>query len=449
MSISEFNLKTSVLVVEYSASMNIKVKGKQVLTGEITPSGSKNSAVALLPSTLLFDKPVVLKNVPEITDVTKLMNIMTKLGSKITWDRSKREMKIDNSKLSFNQVEREDWNTMRGTSLLWGPMLARFGKVDFGGLPGGCTLGFRTLSPHYNAFRAMGVEISDNEKGIKMDAKSAHASEFWLTEMSPTATENAVMLATSINGITKIVGAASEPQVQDLCNFLNGAGASIEGVGSSILTINGGKYLSSHEHSLFSDHYEIATFLAMGAITGGGMKVYHAQADLFVKVNEIFRNFGIEINYEGDTAIVAKNQKIRLTCEEERNLLTIKAQPWPGLPVDMLPLFIAISLAAKDGQVLFHNWMYEAGLFWTSELAKLGANIVMCDPHRIIVLAGNKLKGDTLEAPFILRATVAMVMAAMISEGETVILNADSLYRGHPDFAENLRRLGAKIEEIK
>jgi UDP-N-acetylglucosamine 1-carboxyvinyltransferase len=429
--------------------MDIKVKGQQILEGEIYPSGSKNSAVAILPATLMFDKPLILKNIPDITDVAKLVSIMKKLGSKIDWDKDKKEMKVDNSKLSFSEVEEDDWNTMRGTSLLWGPMLARFKKIDFGGLPGGCTLGYRTLAPHYDAFREMGIKIEDSEKGIRMDAGSAHANEFWLTEMSPTATENAVMLAVSLPGITKIIGAASEPQVQDLCKFLNAAGSRIQGIGSSILIIDGGSYLRPVEHTLFSDHYEIATFLALGAVTGGKVKVHNAYPELFVKINEVFKSFGIEINYEKDTAVVEKNQKIKINYFDDRKLLTIKAQPWPGLPVDLLPIYIPLAMAAENGQTLFHNWMYEAGLFWTSELAKLGANIVMCDPHRIIVLSGCKLKGDTLEAPYIIRAVTAMVMGAMIAEGESLILNADALYRGHPKFAENLQNIGASIEEIK
>jgi UDP-N-acetylglucosamine 1-carboxyvinyltransferase len=429
--------------------MDIKVKGGQVLNGEIYPSGSKNSAVAILPATIMFDKPLTLKNVPDITDVIKLVSIMEKLGSRVDWNRQKKEMKIDNSKLSFDKVEEEDWNKMRGTSLLWGPMLTRFGRLTFGGLPGGCTLGYRTLAPHYNAFRALGVKIEDSDKGIKMDAHLKHSNEFWLTEMSPTATENAVMLAIGIPGITKIVGAASEPQVQDLCQFLNSAGAKIQGVGSSILTIDGGSYLRAVEHKLFSDHYEIATFLAMAAVTGGEVKVHNAYPELFVKINEVFKSFAINIDYKGDTAVVLRNQRIKILRDDGRDLLTVKAQPWPGLPVDLLPLFIPLAMAAEKGQVLFHNWMYEAGLYWTSELVKLGANIVMCDPHRIIVLSGSKIKGDTLEAPYIIRAVTAMVMAAMIAKGETTILNADALYRGHPDFSENLQKLGADIVEIK
>ena len=429
--------------------MNIKISGGQKLSGVINPSGSKNSVVAVLPSTILLKSPVTLRNVPDITDVTKLVNILQKLGSDIKWDKNARVMIIDNSHLSFEKVSREDWNEMRGTSLLWGPMLARFGKVDFRGLPGGCTLGFRTLLPHYKAFEDMGVKVKESLDGIVMDAKSAKAGDIWLREMSPTATENAIMFALSLKGTTKIMGAASEPQVQDLCTFLNRAGAKITGVGSSIVYVEGGHELDGIEYTLFSDHYEIATFLALGAITGGRIEVLNSQPELFDHINYIFSRFGIDISYKGNTAIVAAGQKIRIVPEGEgRSFLTVKAQPWPSLPVDLLPMFIPISLKAESGVTLYHNWMYDAGLFWTSELVKLGANIIMCDPHRIITVAGSKLRGSVLEAPYIIRAVVAMVMACMVAEGESTILNADALYRGHPDFAENLQRLGAKIAEV-
>lgn len=429
--------------------MNIKISGGQKLSGVINPSGSKNSVVAILPSTILYKTTVTLNNVPDITDVTKLVNILQKLGSNIKWDKNTRVMLIDNSHLSFEKVSREDWNEMRGTSLLWGPMLARFGKVDFRGLPGGCTLGFRTLLPHYRAFEDLGVKVKESLEGIVMDAKNAKSGNIWLREMSPTATENAIMFALSLKGTTKIMGAASEPQVQDLCTFLNRSGAKITGVGSSIVYVEGGHELDGVEYSLFSDHYEVATFLALGAITGGRIEVLNSQPELFDHINYIFSRFGIDISYKGNTAIVSAGQNIRIVPEGEgRSFLTVKAQPWPSLPVDLLPMFIPISLKADSGVTLFHNWMYDAGLFWTSELVKLGANIIMCDPHRILTIAGSRLRGSVLEAPYIIRAVVAMVMACMVAEGESTVVNADALYRGHPGFAENLQRLGAKIAEV-
>lgn len=428
--------------------MNIKVKGGQVLSGEIFPSGSKNSAVHLIPCSLLFNERVVFENIPNITDVERLVKILQKLGSRINWQRDKATLEIDNSEISFKALNQEDLGNMKGVSLLWGALLARFGKVDFKDLPGGCTLGLRPLEPIYKVFRDLGVTVNEKGGGVVMSADKAKAGEVWLTEMSPTATTNLVMLATFLPGRTRLVGVASEPQVQDVCNFLVKAGAEIDGIGSSILEITGGKKIKGVTYKLLSDHYEIATFLALGALTGGEIRVNNAIPDYFKIINHEFGKFNVKIDYEKDTAIVGKNQDLRLVGSFADKTLVVRAQPWPSVPVDLLPIFIPLALAAPKGYMLFHNWMYENGLFWTSELTKLGAEVIMADPHRVIVIAGNKLKGSTLEAPFIIRAVVSMVMTAMISEGETTILNADSLYRGHPNFAENLRKLGAQIEEV-
>lgn len=425
--------------------MNIKVKGGQVLSGEIFPSGSKNSAVALIPASILIEGEVILENTPEITDVKRLIEIMEKLGSKVTWDKDNKKLHLDNSDLSLQRLNRADLGNMKGTSLLWGPLLARFKKVIFDDLPGGCTLGARPLHPQYDAFAGLGVDIAETQSGVNMDSYKAKAGEVWLTEMSPTVTENMVMLATAIRGKTRIVGAASEPQVQDVCNFLIAAGAKITGVGSSILEIEGGHKLKPVSYKMLSDHYEVGTFIALFAATGGEGKIHDANPELMPIIKHEFAKFGIKISYQGSTAIVRKHQKIVLA--EPCKTTIVRGQPWPALPVDMLPLFIPLALQAKEGQVLFHNWMYESGMFWTSELQKLGANVVMCDPHRVIVTGGNKLQGATLEAPYIIRAVVSLVMVAMLAEGESTILNADALYRGHPHFAENLRKLGAVIEE--
>lgn len=430
--------------------MDIVVSGGQTLTGEIYPSGYKNSAVALIPATILFDKPVKLKNIPDIKDVERLVNILKKLGSKVEWNKSSDFLIIDNSKLRYTKLDHEDLGNMKGVSLLWGPMLARFKKVSFSDLPGGCTLGFRTLGPHYRAFRDLGVKVKENLQTAEMDASAATSNHILLEEVSPTATENVIMLASGLKGTTTISGAAAEPQVQDLCNFLTLCGAKISGIGSSMLEIEGRRALSPVEFKITSDFHEIATFIALAASTGGKLSVHDVDSNLFKPIERIFNNFGVNIGYVGTTAKIDSKQKIKIKVDGDRGYLVVRGQPWPGLLVDNLPLFIPLALAAEKGQVLFHNWMYEAGLFWTTELTKLGANIIMADPHRVIVTAGNKLVGSAaLEAPYIIRATVAMVMCAMIAGGESKILDADALYRGHPHFAENLKKLGAKIKVLK
>lgn len=429
--------------------MNIRIKGGAKLSGEITPSGLKNSIVALIPASILFRDPVTLTNVPEITDVERLVGLLTQMGSTVKWDKASCTMVIDNSNLKYDGLEMKNLNRskgIKGTSLLWGPMLARFGKTEIDELPGGCTLGNRPLDAHYQAFADLGVTVQETNGGVILDGKNARACQLELLETSPTATENAIMLATSIKGTTVISNAACEPNVQDLCNFLNLAGAKITGIGSNIITVVGGQPLKGVSYNIISDHYEIGTFLALGVLTGGEIRVKHAVPEYFTTINREFAKFGIKIEYEDDTAVVRAGQQI--TISKTKGPMIVRAQPWPALPVDMLPLYIPLAIASPSGQALFHNWMYEAGLFWTSELSKLGANITMCDPHRVLVTGGNKIKGATLEAPYIIRAAISMVMAGLIADGETTILNADAIHRGHPHFVENLKKLGADIEEV-
>ncbi|OGM09040.1 hypothetical protein A2159_01480 [Candidatus Woesebacteria bacterium RBG_13_34_9] len=197
-----------------------------------------------------------------------------------------------------------------------------------------------------------------------------------------------------------------------------------------------------------SDHYEITTFLALGAITGGEVIIHNSIPEHFKMINYEFSKFNIKVEYSGNEARIAPKQQIRIIGKFEDKTQIVRPQPWPALPVDLLPIFIPLALAAPSGYMIYHNWMYESGLFWTSELTKLGAEVIMADPHRVIVFGGRKLKSATLEAPYIIRAVVAMVMATLIAKGESYILNADALYRGHPDFSGNLKKLGAKIEEI-
>lgn len=418
------------------------------MAGEVYPSGSKNSAVHIIPSTLLINGKVRLENIPNIQDVGKLVSVLEKLGSKINWDTNANILEIDNTAISFQKLSEEDMGSMKASSLLWGGLLGRCKKVDFSKLPGGCTLGIRPFESFYKSFRDLGVKVTETGKGVIMDATQAKAGNIWLTEMAVSVTSTLVMLATTFKGETTLVGAAGEPQVQDLCNFLVKAGAHIEGIGTNVLKVKGGKDLSGTTYKILNDHYEIATFLALGATTGGEIKVHNSEPQLFPQINYEFSKFNVTVTYDKDVAIVEKNQKIHFTGSFEKKTNIVRAQPWPSLPVDLLPIFIPLALAAPSGYMMYHNWMYESGLFWTSELTKLGAEIIMCDPHRVIVMGGKKLVGAQLDAPYIIRAVVSLVMASMISEGESTILNADALYRGHPHFAENLRQLGAKIDEV-
>jgi len=428
--------------------MDIKIQGGQTLQGTVTASGATNSAVSIIAATILFDRPVTLQNVPDISDTVKLTKILENLGSHITWDKNSDTLTINNSNLSIDNLGFNEFASMRGAVLLWGPLLARFKKITFTDLPKGCNLGLRPLDTHYTALRDLGVTISESEGEITLDATSAEGREIWLAERSPTATENVMMLATGLPGQTTIIGAAYDPQVQDTGRFLLAAGASLQGNGTSHLEVTGGHPLIPVIHRLFPDHYEIATFLALGAITGGEVRVKNSLPELFLPITREFAKLGVNIIHQENYALVRPNGPIKLTKSSADQTITLRAEPWPSLPVDILPLLIPIALAAPTGSVLFHNYMYESALFWTEELKKLGADVILADPHRAFVIAGNKLHGATLEAPYIIRAVVALVMAALLAEGETTILNADALYRGHPHFADKLTSLGARIEEL-
>lgn len=280
-----------------------------------------------------------------------------------------------------------------------------------------------------------------------MDSSEAKPAEVWLTEMSPTATANVIMLAVKLKGATKIVGAASEPSVQDLCGLLNSGGAKISGVGSNVLHVQGGQDLKATRFDILSDHHEIATFLALAACTGGEVKVHNAMPQHFTQIVKEFAKFNVNIRYEGNTAVVAKGQKVSMGSSIGHTTL-IRPQPWPALPVDMMPLFIPLALEAPAGSALFHNWMYESALFWTTELLKFGANVAIMDPHRVMAIAGNQLKGAKVNAPYIIRATVALIMTALIADGKSTITGADSLDRGHENFIGKLKSIGAAIDQI-
>ena len=428
--------------------MKIQINGGQTLSGEITPSGSKNSALAVLTASILFEKPIVLGNIPNLSDVSTVIDVLEKLGSQIVWDKDSHQIHINNADLDFRRFTKGDLGDMKGTAMLWGAMLGRFGRSDFEELPGGCTLGVRPVDAHFGALRDLNVEITENSDGIKMDSSGAKATTVWLSEMSPTATANVIMLAIKLGGTTRIIGAASELSVQDLCGLLNSSGAKISGVGSNVLTIEGGGALKSINYEILSDHYEIATFLALGACTGGEVIVHRAMPEHFIHIVKEFAKFNVEVSYDGDTAIVRKGQKISMGRGAGHTIL-IRPQPWPALPVDMLPLFIPLALEAPDGSALFHNWMYESALFWTTELLKFGANVTILDPHRVMAIAGNPLKGTKVNAPYIIRATVALIMTALIADGKSTITGTDSLDRGHENFVGKLKSLGAIIEQAE
>ncbi|MFI5337499.1 MAG: UDP-N-acetylglucosamine 1-carboxyvinyltransferase [Opitutales bacterium] len=422
------------------------VHGGRPLSGTITPSGNKNSVLPILCATLLTDEKVTLLNVPNITDVDKLVGFFVDQGSRVNWDRGGGRMDIEHESFDAGRLDGELPSGMRSSVLLFAPLLHRMKKLVVPTNAKGCSLGIRELDPHLEILEKLGTAVTHNSKlSLRLKGRFRGARH-WPDYMSVTATENFLMAAALADGESVLINAASEPHVQDLCAALSGMGADIEGIGTSMLTVRGVKKLKGGTFTINTDHHEVVTFLALGAITGGEVRVEKSLPQHFDLINRSFAKLGVKIEYEGDTALVRPKQKLVVQEPFTTNLLPkIEAAPWPYFPVDLLPCMIALAVRAQ-GAVMFWNKVYEGGFTWMSELSKFGAHIVVSDPHRITVFGAKPLRPAVVEAPYIIRAAVALYMVAASIEGRSVVKNADTIKRAHPDFVENLRTLGAQVE---
>jgi len=424
---------------------NLLVNGGKPLSGTIIPSGNKNAVLPILCATVLTDENVTLRNVPNITDVQKVVRFLGAMGSKIDWDQAAGVLHITNASFHDELGDVPLPAGMRSAVLLLPALLGRVGQIEFSNTKG-CALGVRELDPHIDVLRTLGADVVSDEPIILKLHGGFKGGRLWQDYMSVTTTENFVMAAVLAEGTSTLINAASEPHVQDLCRMLNEMGARIEGIGSSILQVEGVAHLGGTDTAISPDHHEITTFLAVGAITGGEIRVEQSMPQYFDLINRSFKKLGVEIEYEGDTAIVRKNQPFRIDTPHTTNLLAkIEAAPWPYFPTDLLPLMIPLAGKA-DGAMMFWNKVYEGAFSWMSELVKFGAHVVPSDPHRIIVFGNRPLHPATVEAPYIIRAAVALYMTAASIPGTSVIKGAESICRAHPRFVENLQALGADVE---
>jgi UDP-N-acetylglucosamine 1-carboxyvinyltransferase len=425
---------------------DLLVNGGKPLAGTIVPSGNKNSALPILCATLLADEPVRLLNVPAITDLEKLVEFFTAQGSRVTWDKARGEMRVDHAQFRADRLQGEMPAGMRSTVLLFAPLLGRMKQIIVPASPKGCSLGIRELDPHLEILRALGAEITHDGALTLTLAGRFRGTRHWQDYMSVTATENFLMAAVLAEGTSTLINAASEPHVQELCAVLNAMGAKIEGVGTSMLRIEGVSRLRGGTFTLNSDYHEIVTFLALGAITGGEVRVTHSLPQHFDLIARSFGKLGVALEHEGTTAVVRRGQRLAVTPPYTPNLLPkIEAAPWPYFPVDLLPCMIALSVRAR-GEIHFWNKVYEGGFTWLPELAKFGAHVVVCDPHRVIVFGDKPLRPAVVEAPYVIRAAVALYMVAASIPGRSVVRNAEIIERAHPRFVENLRALGAEVD---
>ncbi len=422
------------------------VNGGKPLSGTITPSGNKNSVLPIFCASLLTDEPVVVRNVPDITDLNKLVDFFHSQGSVIEWDRAAGLMRIDHSGFRPRLAGEELPQDMRSTVLLYPALLHRLRKITVPSNTKGCSLGVREIDPHLEILSALGAVVDAGDPLIIALPNGFQGARHWCDYMSVTVTENFAMAAALAEGESTLINAASEPHVQDLCAALVAMGARIDGLGTSRLAITGVERLHGADIAINSDYHEIVTFLALGAITGGEVIVSHALPRHFDLIVRAFAKLGVEIEHEGDTVRVGRNQPLVIETPHTSNLLPkIEAAPWPYFSVDLLPLMIALSTRA-EGTIHFWNKVYENGFSWIPELAKFGAHAVVSDPHRLIVFGNRPLRPAVVDSPYIIRAAVALTMVAASIPGRSVVRNAEIIKRAHPRFVENLRSLGAELE---
>lgn len=422
------------------------VTGGKPLSGTITPSGNKNSALPIVCATLLTDEPVHIHNVPAITDLDKIVAFMVQQGSKVEWDKASGDMKVDHSGFRRELVGGELPQDMRSTVLLYPGLLHRLGKITIAANSKGCSLGVREIDPHLEIFSKLGAKIEMGEPLVIELPHGFTGNRHWCDYMSVTVTENFLMTASLAEGTSTLINAASEPHVQDLCAALIALGAKIDGVGTSMLRVEGVGRLRGGSFEVNTDYHEVVTFLALGAITGGEIRVKKSLPHHFDLITRAFKKLGVVVEHEGATAIVRKNQSLVIEEPYTSNLLPkIEAAPWPYFSVDLLPLMIALSTRCK-GTIHFWNKVYENGFSWMPELAKYGAHVMVGDPHRIVVFGDRPLRPAVVDAPYVIRAAIALYMVAASIPGRSVVKNADTIKRAHPKFVENLRALGAEVE---
>jgi UDP-N-acetylglucosamine 1-carboxyvinyltransferase len=425
---------------------DLVVNGGKPLSGTITPSGNKNSALPILCATLLTDELVTLRNVPDITDLDKLVSFFTSQGSAIDWDREAGVMRVDHRGFRSALSNAELPQDMRSTVLLYPALLHRMGRITIRSNAKGCSLGVREIDPHLDVLAALGASVDAGDPLAITLTGGFKGARHWLDYMSVTVTENFAMAASLARGSSTLMNAASEPHVQDLCRALVAMGAKIAGIGTSMLSVEGVASLHGATIEIGTDYHEVTTFLALGAITGGEVSVRNSVPQHFDLIERSFRKLGVVISHEGDTAVVRRGQTRVIETPHTANLLAkIEAAPWPYFSVDLLPLLIALSTRC-DGTIHFWNKVYENGFSWMPELAKFGAHVLVSDPHRIVVFGNRPLHPAVVDSPYVIRAAVALTMVAASIPGRSVVRNAEIIKRAHPRFVENLRSLGADLE---
>ena len=421
------------------------IHGGKPLSGEIETSGNKNSALPCIAAALLTDEEIILHNIPDIEDVRVMLSIMESIGAKVIRDVEKtgtfhiRAIDIKGN-IPENLAQK-----IRASILFAGPMLARIGKIVLPP-PGGDVIGLRRLDTHFLAFSALGACSSIDENGmlhIEVSKDGFHGNEIFLDEMSVTATENAVMAAVFAPGKTVIRNAASEPHIQDLCNLLISMGADILGTGSNLLTIKGVKTLHGSEFTIGPDYIEIGSFVGLTAATHGDVVIHGVETSQLPIIRTGFRKIGINWEESGNAIRIPPNKNWLIQPDISGMIPKIDDAPWPGFPPDLLSI-VTVVATQSQGTVLVHEKMFESRMFFIDMLIRMGARIILCDPHRAVISGPTVLRGALVTSPDI-RAGMALVIASLCAQGESVIQNVYQIERGYENLCEKLQLLGADI----
>lgn len=432
-----------------------RIEGGQKLQGKITPQGAKNEALQILCAVLLTSDKVTITNIPDIIDVNKLIRLLGNLGVKI--------QKIGNGSYTFQADEinihyleteafKKEGGSLRGSIMIVGPLLARFGK-GFIPKPGGDKIGRRRLDTHFEGFIKLGAQFryvrEEHFYGVETQTK-LQGTNMLLDEASVTGTANIVMAAVLAEGTTTIYNAACEPYLQQLCKMLNAMGAQISGIGSNLLTINGVEKIQGCEHRILPDMIEIGSWIGLAAMTRSEITIKNVSWNNLGQIPNVFRKLGITVEQKGDDIYIpAHTNGYEIKTDIDGSILTIADAPWPGFTPDLLSIVLVVATQAK-GEVLIHQKMFESRLFFVDKLIDMGAKIILCDPHRAIVIGHNfksKLKATTMTSPDI-RAGISLLIAALSAKGSSTIQNIEQIDRGYENIDERLRAIGAHIVRI-
>ena len=430
-----------------------QIRGGKRLSGDITPQGAKNEALQILCAVLLTSEEVRIKNIPDIKDVNRLIEILQDFGVKVTKNGAG-DFTFKADDINFEYIKskefKKDGARLRGSIMILGPMLARFGEA-YMPTPGGDKIGRRRLDTHFQGFVELGADFSfdDDESFYTLKAKELKGKFILLEEASVTGTANIVMAAVLAKGKTRIYNAACEPYLQQLCKMLNRMGANISGIGSNLLTIEGVSELRGTEHTMLPDMVEIGSWIGLAAMTKSEITIKNVNWNQLGVIPNTFRKLGIQLEQKGDDIYIPSQDHYRVQKFIDGSILTVSDAPWPGFTPDLLSIILVVATQAK-GSVLIHQKMFESRLFFVDKLIDMGAQIILCDPHRATVIGLNQetpFRGTTMVSPDI-RAGNALLIAALSAEGKSIIHNIEQIDRGYENIDGRLRALGADIERI-